>query len=220
MITAAIPIGRLTKKIQRQDRPEVSMPPSSGPMATARPVIAPQTPNATPRSLPWKAEASRASDTENMIAPPTPCRPRDSWSISVLVATPHSSEAPVKMNRPMMYRSRRPYMSARLPAVSSSEARLSAYASITHWSPEKLDPSAIWMSGRATFTIVMSSRSMKVPRQTATSVHHLALPPGARRPAGAALPGAAAGPGAVEEELVAVRAGPGERVAPWSGSGR
>src|SRR5690348_17427918 len=32
------------------------------------------------------------------------------------------------------------------------------------------------MSGRATFTIVMSSRSMNVPRQTATSVHHLALP--------------------------------------------
>src|SRR5262245_8122121 len=67
------------------------------------------------------------------------------------------------------------------------------------------------MSGRATFTIVMSSRSMNVPRQTATSVHHLALP--------AAGPGAAE-PGAGEGELVAVRAGPGERVAPWSGSGR
>jgi hypothetical protein len=28
------------------------------------------------------------------------------------------------------------------------------------------------MSGRATFTIVMSSSSMNVPRHTATSVHH------------------------------------------------
>src|SRR5690348_17310185 len=81
------------------------------------------------------------------------------------------------------------------------------------------------MSGSATFTIVMSSRSMNVPRQTATSVHHLALPPGARLPGGAEPPGAAAGaaaaePGPAEEELVAVRAGPGGRVAPWSGSGR
>ena len=30
------------------------------------------------------------------------------------------------------------------------------------------------MSGSATFTIVMSSSSMKVARQTATSVHHFA----------------------------------------------
>jgi hypothetical protein len=29
------------------------------------------------------------------------------------------------------------------------------------------------MSGRATFTIVMSSSNMNVPRHTATSVHHL-----------------------------------------------
>src|SRR6266516_3760625 len=32
------------------------------------------------------------------------------------------------------------------------------------------------MSGRATFTIVRSSRSMKTPVQTAASVHHLRLP--------------------------------------------
>jgi hypothetical protein len=51
-MTAAIPIGAFTKKIHRQERPEVSTPPSSGPMATARPVTAPQTPNAMPRSLP------------------------------------------------------------------------------------------------------------------------------------------------------------------------
>ena len=89
-------------------------------------MIAPQTPNATPRSLPWKAEASRASDTENMIAPPTPCRPRDSWSISVLVAKPHSTDAPVNTARPARYNRRRPYMSARLPAVSRNAVRVSA----------------------------------------------------------------------------------------------
>jgi hypothetical protein len=50
-MTAAISIGAFTKKIHRQDRPEVSTPPSSGPMATARPVTAPRAPDATPRSL-------------------------------------------------------------------------------------------------------------------------------------------------------------------------
>ena len=123
---ATTPIGRLTKKIHRQDRPEVRIPPSSGPMATASPVTAPQTPKATPRSLPRKASASRASATENMIAPPTPCSPRDSCSISALTAVPHSSDPRVKMTRPTRYSRRRPYRSARLPAVSSSAARLRA----------------------------------------------------------------------------------------------
>ena len=76
--TAATPTGTFTKKIHRQERPEVSAPPISGPRATPRPVTAPHSPNATPRSLPRKALASNASDTANMIAPPTPCKPRDS----------------------------------------------------------------------------------------------------------------------------------------------
>ncbi len=120
-----MPIGTLTKKIHRQDS-EVSRPPSSGPMATARPVTAPQTPNAVPRSRPRNASASSASDTENMIAPPIPCKARDSSSISVLAAKPHSIDAPVNTPRPTRYSSRRPYMSARLPAVSRNAASVRA----------------------------------------------------------------------------------------------
>ena len=108
MPMAMMPIGAFTKKIHRQDSPLVSSPPSSGPMATARPVTAPQTPKAMPRSRPRKASASSASETANMIAPPAPCRPRDSWSISVLVAKPHSAEAPVNTISPIRYRRRRP----------------------------------------------------------------------------------------------------------------
>ena len=126
MMTAAMPIGAFTKKIHRQDSPLVSSPPSSGPTATARPVTAPHTPNATPRSLPRKASASSASDTANMIAPPTPCRARDSWSISVVTAKPHSADAQVNTTRPIRYIRRRPYMSARLPDVSKNAARVSA----------------------------------------------------------------------------------------------
>jgi hypothetical protein len=173
MITAAMPIGALTKKIHRQDRPSVSSPPSSGPMATASPVTAPHTPNATPRSLPRKASASSASATANMIAPPAPCRARESWSISVLAANPHSAEAHVNTTRPIRYISLRPQESARLPAVSKNAARVSAYASTIHCRSEKLEFSACWISGRATVTIVTSSSSMNVPRHTATSVHHL-----------------------------------------------
>ena len=39
--TAAMPIGTLTKKIQRQPRPLVNAPPTSGPIATAPPSTAP-----------------------------------------------------------------------------------------------------------------------------------------------------------------------------------
>src|SRR5262249_903460 len=39
-------------------------------------------------------------------------------------------------------------------------------------------PRSSWMLTRATFTIVMSSNRMNTPRQTATSVHHLASLPG------------------------------------------
>ena len=100
MNSAKSPIGRLTKKIHRHDRPLVSAPPSSGPMATATPVMAPKMPNATPRSLPRNASASSASDTENMIAPPTPWTPRDTSRNRWSGANPQSIEAAVNTNRP------------------------------------------------------------------------------------------------------------------------
>ena len=46
---AAMPIGMLTKKIQRQPMAVVSKPPSSGPSAVLIPTTAPQTPKASPR---------------------------------------------------------------------------------------------------------------------------------------------------------------------------
>ncbi len=50
--SARIPIGTLTKKIQRQLSASVSAPPTTGPIDTAAPVTAPHTPKATPRSRP------------------------------------------------------------------------------------------------------------------------------------------------------------------------
>ena len=39
-------------------------------------------PKAVPRSLPWKAEAMRAREVANMMAPPTPWTARARFSIS------------------------------------------------------------------------------------------------------------------------------------------
>ena len=44
---------------------------------------------------------------------------------------------------------------------------------MTHCRLEKLASRSLWMSGRATLTIVMSIRSMNVAAQTASKVHHL-----------------------------------------------
>ena len=124
--SAAIPIGTLTKKIQRHERPLVSAPPSTGPTATATPVIAPNTPNATPRSSGRNALASSASEVANMIAPPTPCSARESARNVVSWATPHRAEPSVKTTIPTANTRRRPARSAIEPAVSSSAARVSA----------------------------------------------------------------------------------------------
>jgi ribulose-phosphate 3-epimerase len=52
--TVRIPMGTLTRKMPRQLQPVVITPPSTGPSAVDTPVIAPHTPNATPRSGPRK----------------------------------------------------------------------------------------------------------------------------------------------------------------------
>ena len=52
------------------------MPPASGPIATAAPIVAPQIPNAVPRSLPWNSCEISASAVANIIAPPIPWTPR------------------------------------------------------------------------------------------------------------------------------------------------
>ena len=69
---APIPIGMLTRKIHRHDSHEVSIPPASGPIATAAPITAPHSPNAVPRSRPWNSCERRASAVANIIAPPIP----------------------------------------------------------------------------------------------------------------------------------------------------
>ena len=96
------------KKIHSHPMPSTSAPPTSGPIATPRPVVAPQTANAVPRSRPSNSCASSASDVANIAAPPMPWRPRARSSSVGVVAKPHSSEARTNMTRPPEKMSLRP----------------------------------------------------------------------------------------------------------------
>ncbi len=126
MKTATAPIGTLTKKIHFQPIPEVMIPPSTGPTATAAPVTAPKTPKAVPRSLPWNAWAINAREVENIIAPPVPCTARARFSISGVVESPQTAEAPVKTKSPAMKTRLRPIRSETAPEVSRKAARVRA----------------------------------------------------------------------------------------------
>jgi hypothetical protein len=83
-------------------------------------------PNAVPRSLPWKAWASRASEVANIIAAPTPWAAREMFSTSGSQARPDVSEASENTPRPIAKTSRRPTRSATEPAVNRNAARVSA----------------------------------------------------------------------------------------------
>ncbi len=123
---AAMPIGTFTKKIHSHPSESVSTPPTSGPIATAPPIVAPQTPNAVARSRPVKAWARIASEVANSIAPPIPWTARASVSIVGVVARPQASDAPENRTRPITKTRRRPMMSATDPEISSRDASVRA----------------------------------------------------------------------------------------------
>ena len=104
----------------------------SGPIATAAPTVAPQIPNAVPRSRPWNSCERIASETANMIAPPIPCTPRARIRKSGLVAAPQSADASVKSATPPVNTRLRPRRSPSEPALRTLVASMSAYASTTH----------------------------------------------------------------------------------------
>ncbi len=120
-----IPIGTLRKKIHSQPRLSVISPPTSGPTATAPPTVAPQTPNAVARSLPWNSWPIRASEVANIPAPPMPCSPRARLSRVGSLEMPQRNEAKVKIPKPIVKTRRRPSRSPSEPAVSRKAASIS-----------------------------------------------------------------------------------------------
>jgi hypothetical protein len=122
---AAMPIGTLSANTDCQPIPSVSAPPTSGPIATATPIVAPYKPVAIPSSLPLNSWAIRASETANMTAPPMPCTARARLSQVGSGASAATPDATVKIPRPHANTRRRPSRSASEPATRTKAASVS-----------------------------------------------------------------------------------------------
>ena len=80
--TSASPIGTLIQKIQCHEASWIIAPPTSGPSATAMPLIPDQTPIAMPRRSGGNASASSVSVSGVAIAAPTP------WTARAAISRP------------------------------------------------------------------------------------------------------------------------------------
>jgi hypothetical protein len=84
----------------RHEKTSMSTPPTSGPMAAARPPQADHEPIAAARALPSKQLVSSASVFGISIAAPSPCSRRKAMSASPLGASAQASEAAPKAASP------------------------------------------------------------------------------------------------------------------------
>ena len=116
----------MTKKIQLQLIRSVITPPTSGPIARASAETPAQIPIAVPRSRGGKVAVMIERVAGFISAAPTPWTVRAAISDAAPPASPHQSDAPVKITRPAMKIARRPSRSASLPPVSRSTPNVSA----------------------------------------------------------------------------------------------
>ena len=93
--STAMPIGRFTKKIQRQSKAVTSSPPRVGPATVARPATAPQMPNAAPRRSGGNVMVTMASVCGISMAAPSPWTARNAMSQPGPGAKPHAADAAV-----------------------------------------------------------------------------------------------------------------------------
>ena len=119
-----MPIGTFSQKIHCHEIPSTTAPPTSGPMATARPAIPPQAPSATPRFAGDTAAERSVSVSGVTIAAPTPWIARATTSVSMLGASAAAAEAAVKITIPIANMRLRPKRSPSAAPVSSSTANV------------------------------------------------------------------------------------------------
>src|SRR5262249_50570541 len=106
-----------------------------------------------------------------------------------LGATPPASEAAENSSSPAMNMRRRPSRSPARPPSSSSPPKVSAYALTTHSRPDPEKPSARWICGSATLTMVASSTTINcaVARTSNARPRRRWPPPAVVPPAGLAI---------------------------------
>ena len=122
---SASPIGTLIQKIQCQEMPCTTAPPTSGPSATARPPIPPHAPSARPRRSAGTAAERIVNVSGVTIAPPMPWKARARSSALAVGASAAATEPSVKIPIPIANILRRPKRSPSAAPVSSSTAKVS-----------------------------------------------------------------------------------------------
>ena len=120
----AMPIGTFSQKIHCHEAPSTTDPPTSGPIAMARPPTAPQAPRARPRRCGDTAADSRVRVSGMTMAAPTPCTARAATRAPMPGAMAAAADPAVNRPRPIVNRRRRPYRSPRVAPVSSRTAKV------------------------------------------------------------------------------------------------
>ena len=120
-----MPIGTFSQKIHCHESPCTTAPPTTGPNATARPLIPPQAPSASPRFSFGTAALRIVSVSGITSAPPRPCSARARFSVSTFGASAAAIEPSVKTPMPIEKTRRRPKRSPSAAPVSSSTANVS-----------------------------------------------------------------------------------------------
>ena len=125
-MSAAIPIGRFTRKIHRHEPPVMSSrminPPASGPVMVAIPITAPTKPKTRARSWGGKVTWITERTCGYIIAAIAPWSTRERSSMIALWASPHSADAITNPDIPMMNSLFLPKMSPSRPPVMSRTA--------------------------------------------------------------------------------------------------
>ena len=98
--TTSRPIGTLSQKIHVQSMPSTTAPPTSGPLATASPVMALKMPIAAPRRSGGKAALRSARPSGITNAAPMPCSARPAISQPMSGASAQPADASVKRATP------------------------------------------------------------------------------------------------------------------------
>ncbi len=151
--------------------PLVTAPPTSGPMATAVPPMAPQMPRAALRREGGTAALSKVRESGMIIAPPAPWSARAAMRIPMPGASAAAADEAVNSAIPATKMRRRPNRSPKVAAERSSTAKVSVYALTVHSSP--VSPAWRWtlMTGRAVETTRLSSEAMKRASPVMTIAH-------------------------------------------------
>ena len=165
----AMPTGMFTMKTACHPKTLVRMPPRSTPTLPPPAEMKPTTPMAFARSAgSVKSDIMSDRPAAETTAPPRPCAARAATRMGCDDEIPAANDAAVKMPMPATKSFRRPYRSPRRPPRRRNPPKKSMYAFTTQASEASVKPRSVRIDGSATFTMVVSSTIMKLPRQRTT----------------------------------------------------